>query len=111
MTPHGAALSAARGGIRSPPGAPPSRYALATMDRTRIVDVTDAATFAFLPPCADPAFDHRTCDYWEEADRGSKAHRPAWLLAPAPPGGGAGLSAAFSHDGRAAFDPASASSQ
>jgi hypothetical protein len=45
----------------------------------RIVDVTDEATFALLPPCADPSFDHRTCDYWEDADRGSKAARPAWL--------------------------------
>ena len=45
----------------------------------RIVDVTDAEGFALVPPCADPAFDHRTCDYWEDADRGSKAARPAWL--------------------------------
>lgn len=51
------------------------------MDRIRIVDVVDAATFALLPPCADPAFDHRTCDYWEDADRGSKANRPGWLPA------------------------------
>jgi hypothetical protein len=49
------------------------------MDRIRIVDVTDAATFGFLPPCADASFDHRSCDYWEEADRGSKAHRASWL--------------------------------
>ena len=45
----------------------------------RIVDVTDEATFELLPPCADPEFDHRTCDYWEDADRGSKAHRANWL--------------------------------
>jgi hypothetical protein len=45
----------------------------------RIVDVTDEATFALLPPCADPSFDHRSCDYWEDADRGSKAARPSWL--------------------------------
>jgi len=32
-----------------------------------------------VPPCADPGFDHRTCDYWEDADRGSKAARLAWL--------------------------------
>jgi len=57
------------------------------MDRIRIVDVTDAATLGLLPPCTDPAFDHRTCDYWEDADRGSKAHRPGWLKAPAPSGG------------------------
>jgi ribosomal protein S18 acetylase RimI-like enzyme len=53
----------------------------------RIVDVTDDATFALLPPCADPGFDHRSCDYWEDADRGSKAARASWLraLAPAAP--------------------------
>ena len=47
----------------------------------RIVDVADEATFGLLPPCADPRFDHRTCDYWEDADRGSKASRAAWLEA------------------------------
>lgn len=67
-------------------GRAPARYA-APMDRIRIVDVTGAATFGLLPPCADPAFDHRTCDYWENADRGSKAHRPGWLKAQAPTGG------------------------
>jgi hypothetical protein len=51
----------------------------------RIVDVTDEATFVLLPPCADPSFDHRTCDYWEDADRGSKAARPSWLEPAAPP--------------------------
>src|SRR3954447_879567 len=53
----------------------------------RIVDVTDDPTFALLPPCADPGFDHRSCDYWEDADRGSKASRASWLepQAPAPP--------------------------
>ena len=54
----------------------------------RIVDVTDDATFRLLPPCADPGFDHRSCDYWEDADRGSKAARASWLpgatTAPAP---------------------------
>ena len=45
----------------------------------RIVDVTDDATFALLPPCADPGFDHRSCDYWEDADRGSKAARASWF--------------------------------
>jgi hypothetical protein len=54
----------------------------------RIVDVTDRAAFERIPPCADPGFDHRTCDYWEDADRGSKAARLAWLdtgkPAPAP---------------------------
>jgi hypothetical protein len=53
----------------------------------RIVDVTDADGFGLVPPCADPGFDHRTCDYWEDADRGSKAARLSWLDArpPAPP--------------------------
>jgi hypothetical protein len=45
----------------------------------RIVDVTDRAAFEQIPPCADPSFDHRTCDYWEDADRGSKASRASWL--------------------------------
>ena len=65
------------GPSRSPAPLAP-RYALG-MDATRIVDVTDAATFGILPLCADPSFDHRTCDYWEEADRGSKVHRASWL--------------------------------
>jgi ribosomal protein S18 acetylase RimI-like enzyme len=50
----------------------------------RLVDVRDEETFMLLPPCADPRFDHRTCDYWEDADRGSKAARAAWLHPPAP---------------------------
>jgi ribosomal protein S18 acetylase RimI-like enzyme len=49
------------------------------MARIEIVDLTDELRFGRVPPCADPAFDHRTCDYWEEADRGSKAHRAGWL--------------------------------
>jgi ribosomal protein S18 acetylase RimI-like enzyme len=44
-----------------------------------IVDVTDETTFALLPPCADPGFDHRSCDYWEDAHRGSKTIRLDWL--------------------------------
>jgi ribosomal protein S18 acetylase RimI-like enzyme len=51
----------------------------------RIVDVLDAASFALVPPCADPRFDHRTCDYWEDADRGARDARPAWLTAPPAP--------------------------
>jgi GNAT superfamily N-acetyltransferase len=55
----------------------------------RIVDVTDETTFALLPPCADPGFDHRSCDYWEDADRGSKAVRLSWIdPAAAPPAPG-----------------------
>lgn len=49
------------------------------MTESRIVDVGDSATFALIPPCADARFDHRTCDYWEDADRGSKSHRASWL--------------------------------
>jgi ribosomal protein S18 acetylase RimI-like enzyme len=51
------------------------------MAQIEIVDVTDEARFGLVPPCADPAFDHRTCDYWEDGDRGSKAHRANWLPA------------------------------
>ena len=50
----------------------------------RIIDVTDDATFALLPPCADPGFDHRSCNYWEDADHGSKAVRTSWLSASVP---------------------------
>jgi ribosomal protein S18 acetylase RimI-like enzyme len=55
-------------------------------ERIEIVDVTDAGSFGLVPPCADPGFDHRTCDYWEDADRGSKAARLDWLqpTVPAP---------------------------
>ncbi len=49
------------------------------MARIEIVEVTDETRFGLVPPCADPSFDHRTCDYWEDADRGSKASRPGWL--------------------------------
>jgi ribosomal protein S18 acetylase RimI-like enzyme len=60
---------------------------MATLDpgRVSIVDVTDADTYRRLPPCADPGFDHRSCDYWEDADRGSKAIRLDWLEPAAPP--------------------------
>ncbi len=44
----------------------------------RILDVTETSQFDRLPPCADPRFDHRSCDYWEHEIRGSKAARPAW---------------------------------
>ena len=50
-----------------------------------IVDVTDESTYALLPPCADPGFDHRSCDYWEDADRGSKAIRLDWIQPCAAP--------------------------
>lgn len=50
----------------------------------RIVDVLGPDVFAQLPPCADARFDHRTCDYWENAERGAKSSRPSWLIAEAP---------------------------
>src|SRR5437773_2589734 len=55
------------------------------MARIRIVDVTDEPSFRLIPPCADPGFDHRSCDYWEDADRGSKAARLAWFEASSAP--------------------------
>jgi ribosomal protein S18 acetylase RimI-like enzyme len=61
------------------------------MTKFEIVDVADEARFGLIPPCADPSFDHRTCDYWEDADRGSKVSRPGWLRQSA--GGSAGHSA------------------
>ncbi len=70
------------------------------MNRFRIVDVTDAASFGLLPPCADPSFDHRTCDYWEDADRGSKAHRASWLRTE-----GSGVGAAAAPARRAPANP------
>jgi ribosomal protein S18 acetylase RimI-like enzyme len=54
------------------------------MTERRVADVGDSATFGLIPPCADPRFDHRTCDYWEDADRGSKAYRAAWLEIKSP---------------------------
>lgn len=56
------------------------------MTERRIVDVGDGDSFGLMPPCADKRFDHRTCDYWEDAARGSKDNRPSWLTArPATP--------------------------
>lgn len=54
------------------------------MTSVRILDVTDESGFGRIPPCADPGFDHRTCDFWEDDRRGSKAARLAWLE-PVPP--------------------------
>lgn len=48
------------------------------MAEIRIVDIRDAEGFARIPPCADPGFDHRSCDYWEDGDRGSRAARLSW---------------------------------
>jgi GNAT superfamily N-acetyltransferase len=60
---------------------------------TRILDVTDVQVFGLLPPCADPRFDHRSCDYWEDEARGAKTARPSWwqpgervAVAPTRPG-------------------------
>ncbi len=83
----------------------------------RIVDVTDDATFALVPPCADAGFDHRSCDYWEDADHGSKAARASWLgaasaaasaVAPKPrnPFGGADDEPAFNPFASASKAPA-----
>jgi ribosomal protein S18 acetylase RimI-like enzyme len=55
------------------------------MPAVRIIDVTDDGGFGRVPPCVDPGFDHRTCDYWEDDRRGSKAARLSWLEAAPPP--------------------------
>ena len=54
------------------------------MSSVRIVDVVDREGFDRIPPCADRGFDHRSCDYWEDDRRGSKAIRLSWLEGPAP---------------------------
>src|SRR5436190_11351736 len=72
----------------------------------RIVDVTDDASFRLVPPCADPGFDHRSCDYWEDADRGSKAARLSWLEATPPPAPATSRPAnPFGASDEAAFNP------
>jgi GNAT superfamily N-acetyltransferase len=52
-------------------------------DGVEIIEVTDS--IALLPPCADPRFDHRSCDYWEDEVHGAKAARSSWWLDTAPP--------------------------
>jgi ribosomal protein S18 acetylase RimI-like enzyme len=54
------------------------------MTEIRLIDVTDESGFRLVPPCADPSFDHRTCDYWEDDARGSKAARSSWLNGASP---------------------------
>src|SRR5207342_3577604 len=73
-----------RGDARGPRGGH-AGLGRAGVTEVRIVDVTDEPTFRSIPPCADPGFDHRTCDYWEDADRGSKAARLSWLPGAAAP--------------------------
>jgi len=63
-----------------------------------VIDVTEPGSFERVPACANPAFDHRTCDYWEDEARGSKAHRASWLHA-------AGTGAATAPASRAADNP------
>ena len=55
------------------------------MPEIRIIDIRDGEGFTRIPPCADPGFDHRSCDYWEDADRGSRAARLSWWDASAAP--------------------------
>jgi len=85
----------------------------------RVVDVTDDEGFVLIPPCADPSFDHRTCDYWEDGRVGSKAARASWLARapeqprPAPPADepfNPFLAGASSLD-RPAFNPFSAGTE
>lgn len=52
--------------------------------KIEILDVTDEAAFGHLPPCADARFDHRSCNYWEDEVRGSKAARSSWWREVAP---------------------------
>ena len=54
------------------------------MPEIRIIDIRDAVGFARIPMCADPGFDHRSCDYWEDGDRGSRAARLSWWDPAAP---------------------------
>ena len=63
------------------------------MAQIRIVDMDAAAAFELVPPCADPTFDHRGCDYWEDGERGSRTAR----------GAGAGSSVPASAPTRAAL--------
>ena len=67
------------------------------MARFEVVDVTDEGRFGLVPPCADPAFDHRSCNYWEDADRGSKAHRVGWLPAGSNPSAAAAATGSAGH--------------
>lgn len=59
---------------------------MSTHAGVEIIEVVDHSGLERLPPCADPRFDHRSCDYWEDEVRGSKAARPSmWEPAADPP--------------------------
>lgn len=77
------------------------------MTEIRILDVTDSTGFARTPPCVDPGFDHRTCDYWEDERRGSKAARLSWLepTPPPPPEPARAANPFAPPDRRPAFNP------
>jgi len=80
------------------------------MATVRIVDVEDEASFRLVPPCANPAFDHRTCDYWEDAERGSKRARAQGWPADSAAGPGSASRARPANpfgepSGDAAFNP------
>ena len=76
------------------------------MAALQILDVVDGDGFARLPLCADPGFDHRSCDYWEDADRGSKAARLAWFdPSAAEPAARPKAANPFSSDAEPAFNP------
>jgi GNAT superfamily N-acetyltransferase len=51
---------------------------VSTSARFDIIDVTEESAFGQLPPCVDPRFDHRSCNYWEDDVQGSKAARSSW---------------------------------
>jgi GNAT superfamily N-acetyltransferase len=74
-----------------------------------VIDVTDPGSFERVPPCANPTFDHRTCDYWEDEVRGSKAHRASWLQGSGPTAGASPASRVaanpFAPSGGPAFNP------
>lgn len=55
-----------------------------TASRIVIEDVIDESSFRRIPLCVDPGFDHRSCDYWEDPDRGSKAARLDWIQPTSP---------------------------
>ena len=57
---------------------PPTLSGVTRPADIEIRDVADESMFALVPPCADPRFDHRSCDYWEDEVHGSKAARASW---------------------------------